>query len=201
MVSQSTLPACRAFTHSHFPSSLVGKESACSAGDPSSIPGSGRSAEEGIGYPPQYSWASLVAQLVKNLPAMRESWVPSLGWEDSPGEGKGCALQYSGLENSMDCIVHGVAKSWTRLSDFPFLQRAPSTLNLLTCAGLSRSSCLGLPSPPRPAPGPLHWLLLHPQTVTVYFLTAFGALHIVHVPFAAFWCAETPVLPDVSDRA
>ena len=58
-------------------------------------------------------WASLVAQLVKNPPAMRETWVRSLGWEDSPGEGKGYPLQYSGLENSMDCRVHGVAKSWT----------------------------------------------------------------------------------------
>ena len=46
------------------------------------IPGSGRSAGEGIGYPLQYSWASLVAQLVKNLPAMWETWVRSLGWED-----------------------------------------------------------------------------------------------------------------------
>ena len=65
-----------------FPDSSVGKESACSAGDPSSIPGLGRSTGEGIGYPPQYSWASLVAQLVKNPPAMRETWVRSLGWED-----------------------------------------------------------------------------------------------------------------------
>ena len=55
--------------------SSVGKESACNAGDPSSIPGSGRSTGEGIGYPNQYSWASLVAQLVKNLPAMWETWV------------------------------------------------------------------------------------------------------------------------------
>ena len=53
-----------------FPDSSVGKESACNAGDPSSIPGSGRSAREGIGYPLQYSWASLVPQLVENLPAM-----------------------------------------------------------------------------------------------------------------------------------
>ena len=52
----------------------VGKESACNAGDPSSFPGSGRSAGEGIGYPLQYSWASLVAQLVKNPPAMWETW-------------------------------------------------------------------------------------------------------------------------------
>ena len=63
-----------------FPDSSVGKESACNAGDSGSIPGSGRSAGGGIGYP----------------------------------------LQCSGLENSMDCIVHGVARSWTRLSDFHF---------------------------------------------------------------------------------
>ena len=55
--------------------SSVGKESACSAGDPSSIPGSGRSTGEGIGYPLQYSLASLAAQLVKNLPAMWETWI------------------------------------------------------------------------------------------------------------------------------
>ena len=48
---------------------------------------------------------------------MRETWVRSLGWDDSPGEGKGYLLQYSGLENSMDCIVHGVTKSQTRLRD------------------------------------------------------------------------------------
>ena len=53
-----------------FPDSSVGKEFACNAGDP----GSGRSSGEGIGYPLQYSWASLVAQLVKNLPAMWETW-------------------------------------------------------------------------------------------------------------------------------
>ena len=65
-----------------FPDSSVGKGSACNAGDTGSIPGLGRSAGEGIGYPFQYSWASLVAQLVKNLPTMRETWVLSLGWED-----------------------------------------------------------------------------------------------------------------------
>ena len=62
-----------------FPGGSAGKESACSAGDPSSITGSGRSPEEGTGYPLQYSWASLVAQLVKNSPAMRETWVRRLG--------------------------------------------------------------------------------------------------------------------------
>ena len=54
-----------------------------------------------------------MAQLVKNLPVM-----PGLG--GSPGERKGYPVQYSGLENSMDCVVHGVAKSWTRLSGFHF---------------------------------------------------------------------------------
>ena len=58
-----------------FPDTSVDKESACNAGDPGSIPGSGRPTGEGIGYPHQYSWASLLAQLVKNLPAMRETWV------------------------------------------------------------------------------------------------------------------------------
>ena len=65
-----------------FPGSSAGKESAYNAGDPSSIPGWGRSPGEGIGYPLQYSWASLVAQLVKNSPAMRENSVRSQGWED-----------------------------------------------------------------------------------------------------------------------
>ena len=66
----------------------VSKESACNAGDPSSIPGLGRSAGKGIGYPLQYSWASLVAQLVKNLPAMQETPVRFLGQEDSLEKGK-----------------------------------------------------------------------------------------------------------------
>ena len=71
-----------------FPSVSDGKESACSAGDPGLIPGLRRSSGEGIGYPLQYSWASLVAQLVKNLPAMWETWVRSLGWEDPLEKGK-----------------------------------------------------------------------------------------------------------------
>ena len=97
-----------------FPESSVGKESTCNAGDPGSIPGSGRSAGEEIGYPLQYSWASFVAQLVKNPPAMWERDLgsnPGLG--RSPEEGKGYPLQYSGLENAMDSRVHGVTKSRT----------------------------------------------------------------------------------------
>ena len=60
----------------------AGKEFACNAGDPSSTPGLGRSPGKGIGYPLQYSWASLVAQMVKNPPAIWETWVLSLVWED-----------------------------------------------------------------------------------------------------------------------
>ena len=71
-----------------FPDSSVGKESACNAGDLGSIPGSGRSTGEGTGYPLQYSWASLVAQLVKNPPAMWKTWVQSLDWEDALEKGK-----------------------------------------------------------------------------------------------------------------
>ena len=64
--------------------------------------------------------ASLIAQLVKNPPAMQETPVQFLGWEDPPEEGKGYPLYYSSLENSMDYTVHGVAKSWTQLSNLPF---------------------------------------------------------------------------------
>ena len=71
-----------------FPHSSVGKESACNAGYPGLTPGLGRSGGEGIGYPLQYSWASLVAQLVKNLPTMQETWVQSLAWEDPLEKGK-----------------------------------------------------------------------------------------------------------------
>ena len=70
-----------------FPGSSAGKESTCNAGDPGWIPGSGRSPEEGIGYPLQYSWASLVAQTVKNPPAQWEIWVRSLSWEVPLEEG------------------------------------------------------------------------------------------------------------------
>ena len=65
-----------------FPDSSVGKETTCNAGDPSSIPGIRRFAGDGIVYLLQYSWAPLVAQLVKNLSTMRETWVWSLGWEN-----------------------------------------------------------------------------------------------------------------------
>ena len=67
--------------------SLARKESTCNAGDPGLIPRSGRSPGEGIDYPLQYSWASLIAQMVNNLPAMRETWVRLLAREDPLEEG------------------------------------------------------------------------------------------------------------------
>ena len=73
----ATLENKLVISYRDFPDSSVGKESTCNSGDPGLIPGSGRSAREGIGYPLQYSWASLAAQLVKNPPAMRETWVRS----------------------------------------------------------------------------------------------------------------------------
>ena len=77
-----------------FPDSSVGKESTCKAGDPGSIPGSGRFAGEETGYPLQYSWSSLLAQLVKNPPAMQEILVRFVGLED-PLEGIDYPLQDS----------------------------------------------------------------------------------------------------------
>ena len=71
-----------------FPDSSVVKESTCNAGDPSSIPGSGRSTGEGIGYPLQYSWASLEAQLLKESTCNVGDLVRSLGWKDPLEEGK-----------------------------------------------------------------------------------------------------------------
>ena len=97
----------------------AGKESTCNARDLSLVPGSGRSTGKGIGYPLQCSWASLVAQLVKNLPAMQETCVQSLSWE-GPLRRERLPTQYSSLENFMDCTVHEVTKSWTRLSNFDF---------------------------------------------------------------------------------
>ena len=72
---------------STIPTSSNSKESACNRGDPGSIAGSERSPGEGISYPLQYSWVSLVAQMVKNPPAMKETWVRPLDWEDPLEEG------------------------------------------------------------------------------------------------------------------
>ena len=66
-----------------FPGGSDSKESACNAEDLDLIPGLERSPGEGNGYPLQYSLVSLVAQLIKNLPAMQKTWVRSLGWKDT----------------------------------------------------------------------------------------------------------------------
>ena len=106
-----------------FPGSSAGKAGkfACNVGDPSSIPGLGRSPGEGIGYPLQYLWASLVAQLVKNLPAMWEIWVQSLGREDPLKEGMAnhssiLAWRIPTDRGAWQATVHGVAKSWTQVT-------------------------------------------------------------------------------------
>ena len=102
-----------------FPGSSAGKESVCNAGDPGSIPGLGRSPEEKIGYPFQYSLASLVAQLIKILPAMQETCIRFLG-EKVPLRRERLPTPVFWPGNSVDCIVHGVPKNWTGLSDLHF---------------------------------------------------------------------------------
>jgi len=82
------------------------------------IPESGRSPGEGIGYPLRYSWVSLVAQMVKNLPAMQETWVRPLGWQDPLEEGMGTHSSILSWRIPMDrgawqAAVHGVIKSQT----------------------------------------------------------------------------------------
>ena len=96
-----------------FPHSSVGKESACNAADPDSIPGMGRSAGEGTGYPVQYSWASLVAQLVKNLTAMWETWVQYLGWEVPLEKRKATHLSILAWRIPWTGMALGVTKSQT----------------------------------------------------------------------------------------
>ena len=102
--------------------SSAGKESTCNAAEPSSIPGLGRSPWEGISYPLQCSWASLVAQTVKNPLAMQETWVQSLDWEDLLEEGPATHSSIFAWRIPMDrgawrATVRGVTKSLTQLSD------------------------------------------------------------------------------------
>ena len=101
-----------------FPGRSADKESTCNAGDLGLTPGLGKSPGEGIGYPFQYSWASLVAQMVKNLSVMWETWVQSLGCEDPLEEGM--ATHYGILawripmnRGGWQATVHGLSKSQT----------------------------------------------------------------------------------------
>ena len=108
-----------------FPCGPAGKESAYNVGELGSIPGLGRYPGEGIGYPLQYSWLSLVAQMVKNLPAMQETWIQSLAWTDPLEE---CMATHSSIlawripidRGAWWPSVHGVPKSWTWLSNQHF---------------------------------------------------------------------------------
>ena len=100
------------------PDGSVGKESTCNAGDPGLTPRSGRSAGEGIGYLLPVFLGFLCGSAGKESTCNVRDLGSSPGLGRSPGEGKRYPLQYSGLENSMECIVLGVAKSQTRLSDF-----------------------------------------------------------------------------------
>ena len=104
------------------PGGSAGKESACDAGDPSSIPGLGRTPGEGIGYPLQYSRASLAAQTAKNLLAMQDTWVRSLGWDNPLEESMTTHSSILAWRILMDrgawrATVHGVTKSQTQLSN------------------------------------------------------------------------------------
>ena len=92
------------------------KESTCNAAEPSSIPWLGRSLGDGISYPLQYSWATLVAQMVKNPPAMQEIWVQSLDWEDPLEEGMSGEFPWTKEPGGLH-TVHGFTKSPTQLSD------------------------------------------------------------------------------------
>ena len=117
-----------------FPDGSAGKESACNVGDLDLIPGLGRSPGEGIGYPLQYSWASLVSQLVKNLPAMWETWVWSLGWEDPLEKGKTTHSSILAWRIPWT-IVCGVAKSNWMTFNFTFFHLGVigSNVTMLPC--------------------------------------------------------------------
>ena len=109
-----------------FPGSSAGKESTCNAENPGLILGSGKFPGEGMDYPFQYSWASLVAQMVKNPPAMQETWVRFLGWEDPLEKGKAthssilawripCSVQFMGSQRvglSFKCFQASVGSKW-----------------------------------------------------------------------------------------
>ena len=101
-----------------FPGSSAGNESTCNAENPGLILGREDSLKKGRGYPLQYSWASLVAQAVNNPPAMWETWVQSLGWEDRLEEGMATHSSILAWRSPRNggawwATAHGVTKSWT----------------------------------------------------------------------------------------
>ena len=120
-----------------FPGSSAGKESTCNSGDPCSSPGLEIFPGEGISYPLQYSRASLVAQMVKNPPAVQKAWVQSLGWDGPLEEGMAARFSILAWRIPMDrgawqTIVKGAAKSQTRLSDWTPTNKNGSLANLIS---------------------------------------------------------------------
>ena len=121
------------------------------AGDPSLIPGSGRSPGEGLGYPLQYSWASLVAQMVKNPPAMQETWIWYLGWKDPPEESMATHSSILAWRIPMDrgawrTTVHEVTERHNWVTKYRAAQRL--TLVLITHSitlNFLLASCKALP--------------------------------------------------------
>ena len=157
-----------------FPHSSVGKESTCNAGDHGSIPGWGRSAGEGTGYPLQYSWTSFVARLVENLAAKQETWVQSLGWEGPLEKGK--ATHSSILAWTIPwTIVQGVTKSRRRLSDFHFHS---CSIMLLLSAHILRMLCLHL-CPPLDMRVSTKNVRAHCKPLTIFCLTEFYPEHVI----------------------
>ena len=109
------------YDYNGFPGNSDGKEFTCNAGDPGLIPGSGSSPAEGVGYPLQYSGDSLVAQTVKNSPAIRQTWVRSLSWEDPLEEGMATYSNILAWRIPMDrgawrATAHGISKTQTQLT-------------------------------------------------------------------------------------
>ena len=118
-----------------FPDSSADKESTSNAGEPGLIPGMGGSPGEGIGYPLQYSWASLAAQWVRNPPAIQETWVRSLGQEDPLEESMATHSSILAWRISMNreawwATIHGVTKSQTQLSNWTIMTKVIQTKSL-----------------------------------------------------------------------
>ena len=146
-----------------FPNSSAGKESTCNAGDPGLIPGLGRSPAEGIGYPLDYSWVSLVAQLVKNPSPTWEIWVRSLCWEDPLEKEKAThSIFWPGafhrLYNPWGCKELGMTE-WLSLSVFNKLMNSAAD----KCSVLS-NSVVSNPMDCSPSDSSVHGIFLGKYT-------------------------------------
>ena len=167
-----------------FPGSSGGKESACNVGHPSSIPGSGRCPGEGKVYPLQYSWASLESQPERiRLQCGRpefDPWVGKIPWRRER------LLQYSGLENPMDCVAHGITESWTWLSDFP---STPCPARLPSQGREALLAPLSTPLLPSPLTLQLQCcllaLIMREQTRTLHHLSLFYHVSLLHVTLSS----------------